>query len=156
TGPARPARAVGPPVGPARQSEGTPPMLSPSPSVDHLRAIHDATRNLLTTYAVYWPILDDPPGTIDAATASARLAVDMALSRLECLLNPGREPYSAALAIRAGGSGWPGLVLTALAVLPRVVYALVERWDLPEICEGRTITRNYGPGESMPPRTLTD
>jgi hypothetical protein len=133
---------------------GVTPMQSPS--ADHLKAIYDATNNLLITHSQYSPLLDEPSAIIDLETASAWLAVDRALARLERTLNLAREPYSPALAIRPPGSGWPQPVLTALAVLLRVVYGLVGRWDVPEICEGRTIQREYIPGERMPPRHLMD
>ena len=55
----------------------------PSPSIDHLKAIHAAAAELLKTHATYKPLLDDPPAIIDGATAGAWCAVAMALAQLE-------------------------------------------------------------------------
>ncbi len=54
----------------------------PSPSIDHLKAIHAAAAELLKTHATYKPLLDDPPAIIDGATAHW-CAVAMALAQLE-------------------------------------------------------------------------
>jgi hypothetical protein len=64
-------------------------MPMPGPSVDLLKAIHDAANILLAKHAQYRPLLDDPPRMLDGAYIVASPEMIQALGRLEILLNPG-------------------------------------------------------------------
>jgi hypothetical protein len=67
------------------------------------------------------------------------------LGRLEKLLNPRRLPYGspelAGYVVRA----WPYEVMTAYPKLRSHVYRIIQRWDVPEICQDRPFMRGkYG------------
>ena len=47
-------------------------------------------------------------------------------------------------------------VLAALSVLLRVVYTLVEHWDVPGVCVDRLVGGSYVPGEGKPSWSLTN
>jgi hypothetical protein len=128
--------------------------MSQIPSIDRLRELHAATAGLLATYDQYRLVLDDPspgfPGLCESVVP--RNALRGYLYRLEKAFNPGRRPYDPGLAYSLCVVKWPPQVLTALPILHQVVYELVRRWDITEVCDDRLIVRQHAP----PSHTLTD
>jgi hypothetical protein len=113
------------------------------PSVNELRAIAAALRAFLVPYDKFRIFLGDIADPI--FTAVPRLAVQDALTLLEMQFNPRRlsidSPDRGGMIV----SKWPKEVQTALSALKQLVYAVIRRWDLPEVCDGRPIMQgNFG------------
>jgi hypothetical protein len=120
------------------------------PSTEQLASIAAALRNLLDTFEQYKLFLDDPSGPIDdGVPTNATLATDVLCSTemqdafcgLERLLNPRRLPYGSPELARISVRGWPRQVMAGLSVLQRHVDQLIQRWDIPEVCDDRPMAR---------------
>lgn len=132
------------------------------PSVEQLTSISAALHDLLATFAKYKLFLDNPSGPIDDAIP--QYAMLESLCRLEKLLNPRRLPYGSPELASHIVRSWPYEVMTAYPKLRKHVYRIIERWDVPEICQDQPFARGvYGitaddgtiKGISRPPRTPT-
>ncbi len=113
------------------------------PSVEDLTSIAAALQELLATFAKYKLFLDKTSDPLD--NVMPQHAMLESLCRLEKLLNPRRLPYGspelAGFVIRA----WPYEVMTAYPKLKSHVYRIIQRWDIPEICQDRPFMRGkYG------------
>jgi hypothetical protein len=109
------------------------------PSVEDLTSIAAALQDLLATFAKYKLFLEKPSGPLD--NVIPQRAMQDSLYRLEKLFNPRRLPYGspelAGYTLRA----WPYEVMTACPKLKSHVYRIIQRWDIPEICQDRLIIR---------------
>ena len=145
-------KAPGPTV-PCRPDEvGT--MSNLIPSFEELASIATALSNLMDTFEQYKLFLDNPSEPIgNFAPTIAMLATDSlcrtemqgSFCRLERLLNPRRLPYGSPELAGILVHGWPPHVMTGLSVLKQHVDQLIQRWDIPEVCDDRTMMRGrYG------------
>jgi TIR domain len=120
------------------------------PSAEELISIAAALQNLLNTFEQYKLFLDDPSNPIGNGVPTVamlvtdsvcRTEVQGSFCRLEKLLNPRRLPYGSPELTRMVVSGWPPQVMVGLSTLKQHVDQLIQRWDIPEVCEDRTIRR---------------
>jgi hypothetical protein len=138
----------------ASRSDGVGTRSNRIPSAEELASIAAALRSLLKTFEQYKLFLDDPSGPIgDGVPTIAMLATDAlcrtemqgSFCRLERLLNPRRLPYGSPELASIVVRGWPPQVMTGLSVLNHHVDQLIRRWDIPEVCDNRTMMRGrYG------------
>ena len=124
------------------------------PSAEELISIAAALQDLLNTFEKYKLFLDDssspigngvPTAAMLATDSLCRLEMQGSFCRLEKLLNPRRLPYGSPERTCMVVSGWPPQVMVGLSTLKQHVDQLIQRWDIPEVCEDHTMTRGrYG------------
>jgi hypothetical protein len=128
------------PTAPGRP-DGEGSMSKRIPPAEELISIAEALRDFLATFAEYKLFLDDTSDVISCVLPT--ITVQDAFRRLEMVLNPQRLPYAAPeLTGRVYGlCGWPRQVIVALPILRQHVDQLIQRWDIPEICDDRPMNR---------------
>ena len=129
----RPPEPAGPIVPGQPVGVGTTPQLIPS--AEELASIADALRDLLTTFDKYKIFLVDRSFSTEAHIAGNPL--EDCLRRLERVFNPLRRPPGEWGT--SGVSGWPHDVMVGLLALKPHVHDIINRWDIPEICEDRPL-----------------
>src|SRR4051812_35275888 len=106
------------------------------PSAERLRSIADALRTFLTTVETYSIFLDDETSRAAGSHLAGYAALE-ALGGLERTLNPQRIPWGVNGRVSVGIIDWPYSVMTALPHLYETVNHIIERWNVPEICDDR-------------------
>ena len=112
------------------------------PSYDKLASIVAALQDFLVVYDRHKLFLADWSDPMIASVPT--IAVRDSLCRLERLLNPQRLPYGSQELEGYVIAHWPLEVMTGLPVLRKHVYQIIERWDIPEVCDDRVLmTGNF-------------
>jgi len=109
------------------------------PSVEELTSIHAALQDFLAVYDRNKLFLEDLSDLTIASVPT--MAVRDGLCRLERLMNPRRFPCGSPELAGYAIARWPLEVMTGLPVLRKHVYQLIERWDIPEVCDDRVLAR---------------
>jgi hypothetical protein len=113
------------------------------PRAEDLSSIADAVQEFLAAFATYKLFLDKPTGPVE--NVIPQYAILERLCRLEKLLNPQRLPYGSPELTGFAVRGWPLRVMTAYPKLKNHATDIIKRWDVPEICQDRPLTRGkYG------------
>jgi hypothetical protein len=128
------------------RAPGRPAPQDPAP--EELATTADTLRVFLEADETYQ---SSRGGPVNAATVRARYWLHEGLARLDKAINPERLPFG-----HEGRHGlrvlnWPASVQSASSALVGLVDALIERWDVPEVCEDQPICRGAGWKEPREP-----